>query len=43
MLAGLLVDAIRNNPDSKSITVHYDLNLGLPLNQIDEEAFQKTC
>lgn len=41
MLAGLLVDAIRNNPDSKSITVHYDLNLGLPLNQIDEEAFQK--
>ncbi|WDV09190.1 ParM/StbA family protein [Lysinibacillus irui] len=41
VLAGLLVDAIRNNPESKTITAHYDLNLALPLNQIDEEAFQK--
>lgn len=41
VLAGLLVDSIRNNPESKTITAHYDLNLALPLNQIDEEAFQK--
>ena len=41
VLAGLLVDAVRNNPESKTITAHYDLNLALPLNQIDEEAFQK--
>ncbi|MFY0519304.1 hypothetical protein ACOMCU_15975 [Lysinibacillus sp. UGB7] len=41
VLAGLLVDAVRNNPESKSITAHYDLDLALPLNQIDEEAFQK--
>ncbi len=41
VLAGLLVDAVRNNPESKAITAHYDLNLALPLNQIDEEAFNK--
>ncbi|PIJ98056.1 ParM/StbA family protein [Lysinibacillus sphaericus] len=41
VLAGLLVDAVRNNPESKTITAHYDLDLALPLNQIDEEAFQK--
>lgn len=41
ILAGLLVDAVKNNPESKSITAHYDLNLALPLNQIDEAAFQK--
>lgn len=40
ILAGLLVDAIRNNPDSKVITVNYDLSLALPLSHIDQDAFQ---
>lgn len=40
-LAGLLVDAIRLNPDSKQITAHYDLTLALPINSVDQEAFQQ--
>lgn len=40
-LAGLVVDAIRLNPEKKQITQNYDLTLALPLNSVDQEAFIK--
>lgn len=41
ILAGLLVHAIRCNPGKSKIIKHYDLSLGLPFVEIDQEKFQK--
>lgn len=41
LLAGLLVDAIRKCPTQTKITAHYDLSLGLPFIEVDQEKFQK--